>query len=174
MAGKGRITIRCCLRRAGPDVSPRAGLRASSRSFVSDPDFFLFAVALMRAFPSAARAARRARVAVTAAVTCVVFVWRRDGAAVVALASYHLIQEAIEGPRSSHISTTSGGYWERRGDEPRRHGQSLAITESQVQFHGGGEKFFVDLLPDGWPGLPARTAARRSRRSRAESRAKRQ
>jgi hypothetical protein len=151
------ITVRALRARADAQVPPRLGLRAVA-VFIA-LQLLLFA-ALLLVFPSAAGAAPvKGEVAVTASNGYVrlVFNLADETEADVRLANGIVIigfKSAIEVP-VDHIATNSGGYVGAARRDPDGSAIRLALTRKvTVNSMAAGEKFFVDLLPEGWAGLP--------------------
>jgi tetratricopeptide (TPR) repeat protein len=151
------ITVRALRARADAQVPPRLGLRAIAVFIVLQ---LLLLIALLLLLPSAARAAPvKGEVAVTASAGYVrlVFNLAEETEADVRLANGIAIitfKSPIEIP-VDHIATSSGGYVGAARRDPDGTGIRLALTRKvTVNSMAAGEKFFVDLLPEGWTGLP--------------------
>jgi tetratricopeptide (TPR) repeat protein len=156
MAGKS-ITIRALRERAERQVPPRLGLRVVA-AFAALQLLLLFA--LMLVFASAARAAPvKGELTVTASGGYVRLVFNlaeeteadvRLANGIVIIAFKNAIDVAVD-----HIAQNSGGYIGAARRDPDGAGIRLALTRKvTVNSMAAGEKFFVDLLPEGWAGLP--------------------
>jgi tetratricopeptide (TPR) repeat protein len=151
------ITVRALRARAHAQVPPRLGLRAIAVFIALQ---LLLLAALLLAFPAAARAAPvKGEVAVTASAGYVrlVFNLAEETEADVRLAN-GIVIIAFKSPVEvavDHIATSSGGYVGAARRDPDGSGIRLALTRKvTVNSMAAGEKFFVDLLPEGWAGLP--------------------
>jgi tetratricopeptide (TPR) repeat protein len=151
------ITVRALRARADAQVPPRLGLRAVAVFIALQ---LLLLAALLLIFPAAARAASvKGEVAVTASNGYVRFVFNlaeeteadvRLANGIVIIAFKNSIDVSVE-----HIPTSSGGYVGAARRDPDGTGIRLALTRKvTVNSMAAGEKFFVDLLPEGWAGLP--------------------
>jgi tetratricopeptide (TPR) repeat protein len=156
MAGKS-ITIRALRERAEHQVPPRLGLRVVA-VFVALQLLFLFALTVI--FASPARAAPvKGELTVTASAGYVRLVFNlaeeteadvRLANGIVIIAFKNAIDVAVD-----HLATNSGGYIGAARRDPDGAGIRLALTRKvTVNSMAAGEKFFVDLLPEGWAGLP--------------------
>jgi tetratricopeptide (TPR) repeat protein len=156
MAGKS-ITIKALRERAECQVPPRLGLRVVA-AFVALQ--LLLLAALLLLFPSAAHAAPvKGEVVVTSSGGYVrlVFSLAEETEAEVRLAN-GIVIIAFKSPIDvsvDHIATKSGGFVGAARRDPDGAGIRLALTRKvTVNSMAAGEKFFVDLLPEGWAGLP--------------------
>src|ERR1043166_959678 len=151
------ITVRALRARADAQVPPRLGLRAIAVFIALQ---LLLLAALLLLFPSAARAAPvKGEIAVTGGAVYVrlVFNLAEETEADVRLA-HGIVIITFKNPIDvavDHIATGSGGYMGAARRDPDGSGIRLALTRKvTVNSMAAGEKVFVDLLPEGWAGLP--------------------
>ncbi len=153
------VSLSALRARAERQVPPRLGLRAIV-AFIALQ--LLLLAALLLAFPAAARAASPVKGEVTvtanpAGYVRLVFNFAEEIDADVRLAN-GIVIIAFKGPIDvsvDHIAQNSGGYVGAARRDPDGTGIRLALTRKvTVNSMAAGEKFFVDLLPEGWAGLP--------------------